>query len=155
MAFLDFIKNRNASPQQAVAEKSQSPKPETAQAMYKREAAQEKASLTPRDRMPPDQQAKVSEIKERFEKAMAPKNPNDAPSPAPAGGTASPEAMRQNMTGQEKIAPALSPTGAHMGQTAAEKGAQAAPNERPDRTPDKQPQRAPQTIARRPPSWER
>ena len=41
MAFLDFMKNRNAAQQQSVANKPQEQKPETAKEMHTRQAALE------------------------------------------------------------------------------------------------------------------
>jgi hypothetical protein len=62
--------------------------------------------------------------------------------------------MRQNMTGQEKAAPALSPTSTQAGKTA-EKGGPAPPEERGAKGPEKPSARPQQTVPRRPPSWER
>lgn len=152
MAFIDWIKNRNAAPQQGGADKSQQQKPETAKQMYAREAAQEKAGKSSVDQMPPEQKAKAQEIGAKMEQATRPDGPGGN-SPAPAGGAASPEAMRQNMTGQERSAPALSPTGAHAGKTAQETPSQPA-KEPPAKTQDT-PQSRPQTLPRRGPSWER
>src|SRR5580658_11228328 len=115
MAFLDFIKNRQ---QQSSGEQTQQQKPETAKEKYSREAVQEKANKKPLDQMPADQQAKAAAVKERMEKATQHMSQNSAaPAAAPADGASSPQPMRQNMTGQDKTAPALSPTSAQRGQT--------------------------------------
>ena len=142
MGFLDFIKRRNASEQQAVAEKPQSPKLETAREMYAREAAHEKAK--PIEQMSTDQTAKVDAIKATLERATRHQGAGDGPSPALAGGTTSPQPMRQNMTGQDRAAPGLSPTSGQVGQPATEKSVQ------PAKTPERQ-----QTVPRTRPSWER
>jgi len=99
MALLDFIKNRKAGQQQTVANKSPEQKPQTAKEMYTRQAAQEKATQRPaRGDMPPDQQAKVETIKARLEKATQHADKSaQSPSPTPANGTDSREAMRQKM----------------------------------------------------------
>ena len=139
MSFVDFIRNRAAN-QQAAAKDAQQPKPDTAKQV------EEKAK--PLDRMPPEQQAKVEEIKARLQKATQhiDKSPA-APAPAPADGADSREAMRQKMTGQEKAAPALSPTSAQAGQPASETHSP---------SPTRQTvTKAPPTVPRRPPSWER
>ena len=140
MRLLNWIKNRG---QQPVAEKPQTR--ETAKEMYSRQAAQEKA--TPMDRMPPDQQAKVEAIKASLEKATQHIDKSaHAPSSAPADGTGGREAARQNMTGHDKAAPALSPTSAQAAKPPSEK--------LPGKAPDK-PQERPQTVPRPRPSWER
>jgi hypothetical protein len=153
MSFLDFIKNRNASPQQP-AQKAQSQKPETAKEMYTRQAAQDRAAQQPMERMPADQQAKVEATKQRLESATRHVSPAESQAPIPADNSGSREAMRQNMTGQEKVAPALSPTSAQVGKTS-EKGVPAPSEERGAKGPEKPSQRPQQTLPRRPPSWER
>jgi hypothetical protein len=150
MAFLDFIKNRNATAQQSVAQKAQYPKPETAKEMYIRQASQDRTAQQPMDRMPADQQAKVEAIKQRLEGATRHISPEGPQAPIPADNSGSREAMRQNMTAQDKTAAPLSPTSVQAGQTA-EKGAP----EPSGKTPEKTPARSPQTVPRRPPSWER
>jgi hypothetical protein len=150
MDLLDYIKNRNASKQQSVAEKPQEQKPETAKEMYTREAAQEKANQNPIDRMPLDQQAKVEAVKGTLERATQhiEKSAN-APTSVPADNADNREAMRQNMTGQDKAAPALSPTSAQAGQPVTEK---APSKEPPTKTQD---QGRAQSLPRPRPSWER
>jgi hypothetical protein len=74
--------------------------------------------------------------------------------PSAADSTGGREAMRQNMSNQDKAAPSLSPTSNQAGMTAT-KDAAARSNETPAKAPEKTPQRAPQTVQRRPPSWER
>lgn len=149
MPFLDFIHNRNASQQQSVAQTSQSQAPENAKQMYARQAAEEKANEKPIDRLPADQRVQVEAIKAKLEKATQ-HITKDAGSVAPASSDGSREAMRQNMTGQDKTAPALSPTSAQAGKTAGEKS----PANEPAKTQDKPTQR-PQTMPRPRPSWER
>jgi len=154
MALLDFMNKRKAAQQQSVANKSQEPKPETAKEMYTRQAGQEQTAR-PLDRMPPDQQAKVEGIKASLQKATQHIDKSaHSPSAAPADGNGSREAMRQNMTGQDKTAPALSPTSAQSGTTA-EKNTPGQLNETPAKTQEKAPGRAQQTVPRPKPSWER
>ena len=144
MAFLDFIKYGNATQQTAA---NQSQKPETAKEMYTRQAAQEKPALKPLDQLPADQRAQVDAIKARLEKATQHIDKGaQAPAPADAGGSR--EAVRQNMTGQDKTAPALSPTSAQAGQPATEKSPQA-------KEPQEKAPARPQTLPRPRPSWER
>lgn len=149
MGLLDWITKRNTGRQQSVAETPQ--RPERAKEMYTREAAQEKTNLKPLDRMPADQLAKVDAIKAKLEKATQHIDANAlTPSPA-ANGNDSLEAARQNMTGQGKHAPALSPTNAHAGK-AAHETLPAPSQESPSKAPDKP---RPQTVPRPQPSWER
>src|SRR5580658_8752515 len=104
MALLDFIRNRNAARQQAVANRPQEQKPETAKEMHTRQAAQEKAAERPI----------TPEIKAQADRAMATINKASQhlqaqPAPAtPDGG--SPVAHLQKQNHQEKAQPALSPT---------------------------------------------
>lgn len=146
MAFLDFIKNRMARPQQADAPKAQQSKPETAKQMYSREAAQP-ARQNNLDSLPGNERVRLDEIKARIEKATHYAGP-DSPARQASHGDApvSQEAMRQNMRAQDKNAPSMSPTSAQAGMTSVESGASL----RPTPTPKVQ-----QTVARRPPSWER
>lgn len=159
MGLLDFIKNRMASRQQAVAENAQEKKPETAKQMYAREVKQEEASRKPLDRMPPEQQAQVAEIKSRLEKATQFNQPEPpANTPAPADGADSRQAIRQKSMNQDEAAPAQSPTSAQRGITEVEKKAPA-PSSEPGEAPSKPSPTPrndrPQTLPRRPPSWER
>jgi hypothetical protein len=119
--------------------------------MYTREAAQEKANQTPVDRMPEEQRAKAREVAARLDKATS-HNENLAktPTPAPADAMGNREAMRQNMTGQDKTAPAMSPTSAQSGQPATEKDH----SQQQEKAPGKQAGRS-QTLPRPRPSWER
>ena len=149
MGFLGWITKRSAGQQQSVAEKPQ--RPERAKEMYNRQEGLERANRTPLDRMPADQLAKVDAIKAKLEKATQHIDSNTlTPSPA-ANKDDSREAARQNMTGQEKHAPALSPTSVHDGKTAHEKSPLPS-QESPSKTPDKV---RPQTVTRPQPSWER
>ena len=61
--------------------------------------------------------------------------------------------MAQKAMGQDKVAPALSPTSAKNGVRPSDEK-QIAPSETPARSETTQPSR-PQTIARPTPSWER
>jgi hypothetical protein len=157
MALLDFMKDRKAGQQQAVANKSQEQKPQTAKEMYTQQDTQEKTNRRPaRDDMPPDQQAKVETIKATLEKATQHADKSaQSPSPTPADDTGSREALRQNMTGQDKAVPALSPTSAQAGQPATEKNTPGPSNETPAKTQEKQSGPVPPTLPRPRPSWER
>jgi hypothetical protein len=145
MGFLGWIRNRNAAQQQSAANKSQEPRPENAKQMYAREAAQERANRTPLDRMPAEQQAKVDKIKATLEKATQHIERSTETSPTPVDANGGREAVRQNMTAQDKAAPAFSPTSAQAGKT---------PLEKPVKAPEK-PQERPQTVPRPRTSWER
>jgi len=154
MALLDFIKNRNASQQPSVAQKVSEQKPETAKEMYSRQAGQEKAAQKPLDQLPPDQQARAKAIGATLEKATqhVERIPHISPA-GPGDNTGNQEALRQNQTGQDKTAPALSPTDAQTGRTA-EGNAPAPSKEAPAKTPEKPAGRT-QTLPRPRPSWER
>jgi hypothetical protein len=145
MALLDFIRNRNTSPQQAVANKPQEQKPETAKEMYARQAAQEKASQKTIADMPPAQRARMDAIKAELQKASQHIDGQAKAQPKMDTG-GSREALRQNMTGQDKTAPALSPTSAQAGKPETEK---TPAKETPKPTP------RPQTLPRPRPSGER
>jgi hypothetical protein len=149
MAFLDFLKDR-AVRQQPDADKSQTPKPEMAKQMYTREAAQERANQKPLT-LEPRQQTELDAVRARLEKATQHLGPDSTPppSPIPADSSGSRESMRQNMTAQDKEAPALSPTSGQAGKTAIDK----APENSPE--PAKPAPTKPPTLPRRPPSWER
>ena len=138
MALLDFIKNRQTQPP---APKTQ---PETAKAMYAREASQEKASQPSPASLSPDQQAKVKEVQATMQKASHSLG-QTSPSASPTEGTANPQPMVQRATNQDKAAPALSPTSAQAGVRSHE---QEKPSPSPAKTPGK-------TMPRPPPSWER
>ncbi len=156
MAFLDFVKNRQAGQQQAVAGNTQEQKPQTAKEMYTQQAAQEKATQKTVDQIPDADKAKAKEVGERIDKATQHLQKNAPAQPSvPADGTGSPEPMRQNMTAQDKSAPSLSPTSAQKGTPATEKSAASPSTEAPAKPQEKPPQRQPQTVPRRPPSWER
>jgi hypothetical protein len=141
MAFLDFVNNRQGAQQQAVAQKAQEQKPETAKEMYARQDAQHKAAsknITP-------------EIKAQADRAMATMNKASGHAQSPAKRTApetgsAPQAQLQNQSRQDKAQSALSPTDGAAGKTAIQDK---------EKAPEKTPQRAPQTMPRRPPSWER
>jgi hypothetical protein len=155
MALLDFIKNRNAGKQGPATEKSHEQKPETAKEMYTRQA-QGNVSQKGLNDMPPEQRAKVEAVKSTLEKAT---QHIDRIAHIPPGGptdnTGNRDALRQNMTGQDKAVPALSPTSAEAGQPATDKSASAPSNEPSAKTPEKSAGRMQQTLPRPRPSWER
>jgi hypothetical protein len=135
MPFLDFIRNRNASPQQA--QKAQDPKPETAKEMYTRQAGQESAKpLSP-------------EMKEQATRALAAMTKGTQhleegkPAAPESGGSPTAELQKQNQ--QDKAQAALSPTDASAGKTASQEEPKA---------PQKSAER-PKNLPRTPPSWER
>jgi hypothetical protein len=140
MAFLDFIKNRNASQQQSVANKSQEQKPETAKEMYARETAQEKAAARP---ITPEIKAQADRALATINKASQHLQSPPAPA-APDGG--SPAAHLQKQSHQEKAQAALSPTDDSAGKTAAQGN---------EKAPEKPVSQTRQTVARPRPSWER
>lgn len=153
MALLDFLKNRQAQGQTA-AEKSQQQMPETAKEMYTRAAVEEKANARSFDRMPADQQAKAAEIKERLEKATQHRTPEgQGAAPSRSDSASSPQPLRQALSGQDQVAPALSPTTEQAGKTRSETRSSSTETLAKNASPS--PARAQQTIARRPPSWER
>jgi hypothetical protein len=141
MAFLDFIRNRNR--QQSVAQTSQERKPETAKAMYTRQAMEEKAN-----RVAPtqDQEARARKIGEEFRKATQhSEQPVRPPSNGPNDDT-NRAAQRDKQNRQDKTQEALSPTDGTAGKTASQ--------EKPA-PPDMTPPRNPPTLPRPRPSWER
>lgn len=151
MAFLDFLKKRQ---QQTAQPKPEQPKPETAKQMYTREAAQQPKQNT-LNQISPERFRQVNEIKARLEKATqhtGQESPARQASPADAPVTQ--EAMRQNMTAQDKAMPALSPTSAQAGMTTVESGSSVRPAATP-KVQQKTAQKPQQTIARPRPSWER
>jgi hypothetical protein len=106
------------------------------------------------DRLPADKQARVEEIRATFEWATRHINCISGMLwAAQVDATGHREALPQNMMGQDKTAPALSPTDARTGRTA-EGNAPAPSNETQARTPERSASR-PQTLARPRPSWER
>jgi len=141
MALLDFIRNRQESQQQSVAQTPQEQKPETAKEMYSRQDAQEKAAsktITP-------------EIKAQADRAMATMNKASEHVQSPSKRTApetgsAPQAQLQNQSRQDKTQESLSPTDGTAGKTAVQGK---------EKAPEKTPQRAQQTVPRRAPSWER
>src|SRR5579859_4501115 len=145
MAFLDFIKNREG--QRPVAEQqSQQQKPENAREAHILKDAQDKAALKPVQQMPEADKSQARELGARLDKATQHIQQNTpALTSAPADSTSSPEPMRQNMTGQDKAAPDLSPTSAQLGQVGHEKEAAAPSQEQAQKT--RQPAQQPnQTV---------
>jgi hypothetical protein len=142
MAFLDFVRNRQESQQQSVAQTSREQKPETAKEMYTRQDAQEKTAAS---------KPITPEIKAQADRAMATMNKASEHVQSPAKRTApetgsAPQAQLQNQSRQDETQEALSPTDGASGKTALQDK---------EKAPEKAPQRAPQTMPRRPPSWER
>jgi len=154
MAFLDFIKNRDGQ-RPAAEQQSQQQKPENAKEAHILKDAQDKAALKPVQQLPEAEKSQARDLGARLDKATQHIQQN-APvqTPAPTDSTSSPEPMRQNMTGQDKTAPDLSPTSAQMGQVGHEKEA-AAPSQGEAGKTQQPGQQTSQTMARRPPSWER
>jgi hypothetical protein len=151
VAFLDFIKNRQAQ-QPSAADQSEVQKPETAKEMDSREAVQDQGAPKPMQQMPPDQQAKVEQIKAKLQSATQHLGQDaSSTSPAPADSTSSPQPMAQKMTNQDKAAPALSPTSAQAGISPSQENAPS--QETPAKT--QEPSGRQQTMARTTPSWER
>jgi hypothetical protein len=150
MGFVDWIKNRGQQP--AAEQTSQQPS-ETAKQMYTREAAEEKAK--PISQIPPDQQARVDQVKSDMQKATQVQGEaSQAPSHSSEDG-ASPEAMAQKSMSQDKTAPKLSPTSAKDGMRPSDEE-RSAPAETPSQSQEKSPESSQQrTIPRPPPSWER
>lgn len=140
MALLEFIKNRNASQQQSIANKSPEQKPETAKEMYSREAAREKAAERP---ITPEIKAQADRAMATIDKASQHLQSQPAPA-APDGGTNAAQLQKQNH--QEKAQEALSPTDSAAGKTAAQDK---------EKAPEKPVSRSPQTVPRPRPSWER
>jgi len=153
MALLDFIRNREASQQQSVAENSQQQKPQNAKEMYTQRDAQEKTAQKPVEKIPETDRAAAKAVAERIQKATQHMRESHPEQPG-ADSTGGREAMRQNMSNQDKAAPSLSPTSNQAGTTAT-KDAATRSNETRAKAPEKTPQRAQQTVQRRPPSWER
>jgi hypothetical protein len=154
MALLDFIKNRDGQ-RPAAEQQSQQQKPENAKEWHNRRDAELTAAQKPIREISEVDQSKARELGARLDKATQEIQQNaPASTPAPADSTSSPEPMRQNMTGQEKSAPDLSPTSAQLGQTANEKAAAAPPQPEAEKTQQPGPQ-AGQSKTQRPPTWER
>jgi len=137
--FIDWIKSRNAARQQAVAEKPQERKPETAKEMYTRETAQEKTAQRP---ITPEIKAQADRAASAIKEGM--QRPSQAEPAAPETG-GSPTARLQKQDGQEKTQAALSPTDGAAGKT---------PSQESPKKPEKTTER-PKTIPRTPASWER
>ena len=147
MAFLDFIQKHDGQ-RPAAEQQSHQQKPGVSQDITAK-ASQEQAAAEPSELVRPDQQARLAEAQALYSKGtreMPQTTP--APTPAPAEGTTNPQPMRQQMTGQERISPDLSPTSAQASARAEDVERPSAPAP----TPAKSQQ---QTVARPAPSWER
>jgi hypothetical protein len=145
MGFLDFIKNRQ---QQASPEQTPNQRPDAAKEMQTRPEQKSVAQI------PEAEKSKAKELGARIDRAGQDVGSN-ASEPSPAGGASSPEPMRQNMTGQDSAAPALSPTSGQLGKTVNEQDKPAPADNAPAKTQERTVEKERQTIARRPPSWER
>ena len=145
MGFIDFIKNRGG--QTLAAEAHSQQQTETAKQMYTREATQEKTAAKSLDQMTAGGKARASEIRDDLQTSIKPARSQESVISSPADSNAAPQALRQNMSNQDKTAPSLSPTSEQMGKPSVEQDKAA-----PSRT--KSQERA-QTIARPSPSWER
>ena len=147
MAFLDFIKNREGQ-RPAAEQQSQQQKPGVSQEISTR-ASQEQAAAQPSELVRPAQQARLAEAQALYSKgAEDMPQTTPVPTPAPEGGATNPQPMRQPMTGQERVAPDMSPTSAQASARAQDVEGPSAPSQ----TPAKSQQ---QTVARPTPSWER
>jgi hypothetical protein len=113
MAFLDFIKNRQA--EQKSAQQTPKQQPQTAREMYAAKDAQEKTNQKP---LTPEIKAQADRVLGRAEQASSFLQSSSAPS---SGGETRGEPMRQKQMNQDKAAPALSPTTEQVGKVA-EKG---------------------------------
>ena len=147
MAFLDFIKNRDG--QRPIAEQqSQQQKPDVSQDVTAK-VAQEQSAPRPSELVRPGQQARLAEAQALYSKGTQEMpQPTSAPAPAPEGGATNPQPMRQPMTGQERVAPDMSPTSAQASARAEDVERSSAPTHTPARSQQ-------QTVARPAPSWER
>ena len=128
----------------------------TGREMYTRRDAQERATRKPLDSLPPEQRAKVEEIKATLENATRHIHPQaPATSPAPGDESGHREPLRQQMVAQERTAPNLTPTDMDAGRSAADWKGPEPPDKEPEKTADSRPGQRLQYLPRRPPSWER
>jgi hypothetical protein len=147
MAFLDFIRNRDAQ-QPAGEQQSKQQTPDVSQDISTK-ASQEQTVAKPTEYVRADQQARLAEAQALYSKGIQELPPaTPPPTPAPDGGATNPQPMRQPMMGQETVAPDMSPTNAQASARAEDVERPSAPAP----TPDKSQQ---QTVARPAPSWER
>ena len=156
MAFLDFIKNRQE--QQPVGEQqSQQQQPETAKQMYSREAVEAKAAEKPVAQIPESDKASARDIGSRVEQYSQDRAGNAfTGAPAPADSSAAPQAMRQDANGQDKSAPALSPTDGQVAKTALEKAPDSPSQGSQEKEPSSQsPAHTPNPPQRDRGGWER
>ncbi len=148
MGFLSFIKERQTQQPQE-EQQSQQQKTETAKQMYSREAVEQAGGTKPVS-LTPAQEASAKEAAGLFRQGtQATVEVTPAPTPTPGDGASNQQPMKQNMMGQDKEAPALTPTSAQAGRSVSEIGPPAATPDKPEpsgnnkgRTPE-------------PPSWER
>jgi hypothetical protein len=114
MAFLDFIKNRQAEQQTPSQDtKPEHAKPATAREMYAQQEAQEKAN---RAELTPDVKSKADEVMKAVNQASLSAQAQSQSAPSEGGGSSTP--MRQAEMNQDKTAPALSPTTDQVGKAA-------------------------------------
>lgn len=143
MALLDFIRNRDS--QRSAGEQQ---KTEVSQDISSK-PTQEQTAAKPTEYVRPDQHARLAEAQALYSKgSQDAAQTTPAPTPAPQEGATNPQPMRQQMTGQETVAPELSPTSAQASARAQDVEGPSAPAP----TPAKSQQ---QTVARPTPSWER
>ena len=154
MALLDFIKNRQE--QQPVSEQqSRQQQPETAKQMYTREAVEAKAAEKPVAQIPESDKASARDIGSRVEQYSQDRAGN-GPTAAPADSSAAPQAMRQDANGQDKSAPALSPTDGQVAKTALEKAPDSPSQGSQEKEPSSQsPSHTPNSPQRDRGGWER
>ena len=147
MGFLDRFRS-GGEKQPAVEQQSQQQKPEVSQDVSTK-ASQEQAVAKPAEYVRPEQRPRLAEAQALYSKGTQEVTQTTSPATAaPEGGTTNPQPMRQVMSGQDKVAPDMSPTSAQRGARAEEVEGPSAPAQTPSQT-----QR--QTIARPAPSWER
>jgi hypothetical protein len=155
MGLIDFIKNRQGQ-RPTEQQQSQQQKPENDKAISPQEPAKEIVSAKQFENLGPEQRTKIAEAQALYRQGtQEPSQASSAPAPALAESNESPEAARQKMTGQDKEAPALSPTSGAAGKTANEKDAPGPSEDAAAKSKQQTQEKARQTIARRPPSWER
>lgn len=122
MAFLNFIQEHKAAQQPSTAEKSQETRPQTDRQKYHEQQAREAAGAPKADQISEAHKSQAKELGQALDKSMRQSQGNaPAHTAAPSDGAGSREAMRQNMSSQDKAAPDLSPTSMQSGKSASEK----------------------------------
>jgi hypothetical protein len=143
MAFLDWVKNRGEQQSQ------QQEKTEISQDVSTRQPSQNLSAKEAVTRLPENIRSEAQQLGGRINR-VAENSQADGPAfpQAPADATSNQQPMRQGMSGQDKVAPDMSPTSAQRGVRAEEVEGPSAPAQ----TPAQSPQR---TLPRPTPSWER